>query len=372
MSEEENAIQFLKDNPEFFINKISADYSLSDKMVDKYCDLFSWQQLSCNSTVPRSMDFYLKYEDKWEWGDGDKDEFPRWINDNKALPWSSEFLEWNKTKIQWESISQSDDLFKWSYDLIKRYQDYWYWKYLSENEAIPWTLELLADFEERWDWRAIAKNPKIKWTNEMINRFRHRLVDKEVLYIRNPELSDELRFSSIDVKARNPPKEVKYSSAQMNTIMRNPDWWEISHSERIPWSAMFIENNKDNFYWDALSRNESLPWTIEIIDKYSERWEWGGEILEDDGSAIIVQGLSYNSAIPWSVELIEKYSNKWYWSDLSHIPGMPWTLELLEHFKEQWEWIILTYNYDMWRKVFESYIDDEVTKEILDHIKSSH
>lgn len=43
-------------------------------------------------------------------GGGDKDEFPRWINDNPKLPWSTEFIERYKDKIQWELISQGGKL----------------------------------------------------------------------------------------------------------------------------------------------------------------------------------------------------------------------------------------------------------------------
>jgi len=56
------------------------------------------------------MEFFIKYEDRWDWGEGDKDEFPRWINDNPKLPCSTEFIERYKDKIQWELISQGGEL----------------------------------------------------------------------------------------------------------------------------------------------------------------------------------------------------------------------------------------------------------------------
>ncbi len=45
----------------------------------------------------------------------------------------------------------------WSLAFIEKYEDKWDWKELSENEALPWSLELIERFEDKWDWRGVIR-----------------------------------------------------------------------------------------------------------------------------------------------------------------------------------------------------------------------
>ena len=91
-----------------------------------------------------------KYEDKWNWG---------WsgLSSNKSLPWSLEFIERFEDKWHWKALSRNKAM-PWSLAFIEKYEDKWDWKELTESEAMPWSLEFIERFEDKWEWFRLNQN----------------------------------------------------------------------------------------------------------------------------------------------------------------------------------------------------------------------
>jgi hypothetical protein len=62
------------------------------------------------------------------------------------------------------------------------------------------------------------------------------------------------------------------------------DWFLLSNSKSIIWSATLIDRFKEHWKWSVLSHNEALPWSDHLIESFADRWDWSN--------------LSNNSAIP--------------------------------------------------------------------------
>ena len=85
-------------------------------------------------------------------------------------PFDIDQLEDWKPILDWESISSNRKV-KWSADLIKKYQDKWYWFNLWSNQSILcWDAELLEEFKDKVVWDFILST-SIDWTKELHERF---------------------------------------------------------------------------------------------------------------------------------------------------------------------------------------------------------
>ncbi len=67
-------------------------------------------------------------------------------------------------------------------------------------------------------------------------------------------------------------------------------------------------------------------------------------------------------------KFISRYKDRLCWHNLSYNLDIPWSLELLEEFHNLWNWSALTYNNDLWKKVFDPYLDDEFVENVVKEI----
>ena len=98
---------FFRRHPEFFRLVVSRHYPLSEELIERYADLWKWEELHWNQGLPWSEALIERYADRWDWGA---------LSRNEGLPWSEA--------------------------LIEHYADRWYWGALSGNEGLPWTQAL--------------------------------------------------------------------------------------------------------------------------------------------------------------------------------------------------------------------------------------
>ncbi len=59
-------------------------------------------------------------------------------------------------------------------ELLRRYEEWWDWGLLSENEALPWSQALIERYEGRWNWEWLSGNGALPWSQALIERFEER------------------------------------------------------------------------------------------------------------------------------------------------------------------------------------------------------
>ena len=353
---------------ELFTNKVSRNYSLNEKLIEKYKSKWIWNNLSGNKALSWSIELIEKYEDNWEWGELSwnnslpwsleliekyKDNWDwYWFSRSKSFPWSLELIEKYVNKWDWSGLSSSwDKSFPWSHELIEKYADKWRWSGLSNN-SLPWSIELIEKYADKWNWNILSNN-SLPWSMELIEKF----ADKWNWYI----LSRSKRFT--------------FSFELYSKYEGKWDWDGVSGNSSFPWSFELIEEYEVKLNWKSLSWNTSLPWTRELIKRYENKWDW--------------RYLSGNASLPWSVELIEKYADKWDWQSLSlpwslelieryegklnwekltENPQLPWSIELIEKYEGKWNWLKLQGNIYIYEKVFQPLLNDEFVDEIMAEI----
>ena len=272
---------------ELFTYKVSHNYPLNEKLIEKYEDKWCWDWLRVNEALTWSIQLIEKFEDRLNWGFRNDNFYKKifiieGISLLKNLPWSFELIEKYEKKWNWEHLSKNTSL-PWSPELIEKYQDKWDWRRLSWNESKIWSLELIEKFENKWNWERLSYNKSLPWSINLIEKYRNKW-----------------------------------------------DWRTLSINECLPWSLELIEKYENRWDWQTLSMNEYLMWSIELFEKYENRWDWGR--------------LSQSIPLPWSLELIEKYKNKWDWGKLSRNKFLPWSLKLIEKYEDKWDWKGLSNN----------------------------
>ncbi len=338
---------------DLFIEHISQNYQLNEKLIRRYEDIWKWNHLSenqsikwsielierleeklnwdalsTNSHLPWSMGLIEKFEDKWKWS---------YLSSNKSLPWSIELIEKFEDKWEWGELSSNKSL-PWSIELIERFKDNWYWwSSLSKNGSLPWSLELIDKY--KWNWSYLSSNKFVPWSIELIEKY-------------------EDKWNWLDLSQNESlPRYIEL----IEEFKDKWNWSYLSSNKFVPWSIELIEKYEDKWDWSDLSQNESLPWSIELIEKYEDKWDWiyfRHWIYEEEYSyPVETEGLSSVNSLPWSLELIKKYEDKWDWNCLSRNKALPWSFKLVEKYSGNWNWKNLSENTSLpWSmKLIENY-----------------
>jgi hypothetical protein len=324
--EQERYIEFFATHPQAsraFVDAVSKSYPCGESMIERYVELWNWENLSRNESLSWTSDLIERHVDSWCWSK---------LSRNPGLPWSealferyaeawnwimlteNEALTWNETVLEryvgrwnWSKNSRCEFL-PWSEALIDHYADRWSWIGLSQNRALPWGDALITRYAEKWAWPYLALNSGVPWSEALLQRF-----------------AESWEWISLSANERLPWSD--------DLIERYADYWDmavLSRNEALPWSESLIERYGSSWKWKELSGNAALPWTEALIERYVELWDW--------------ETLSLNRGLPWSEELIQRYAMSWDWMTLSFNRSLPWTETLIERFAESWDWGVLSGN----------------------------
>ena len=360
---------------ELFVYQVSRNYSLNEKLIEKYEDRWIWKNISENTKILWSVELIEKFEDKWDWGI---------LSDNKSLPWSLEFIEKYKDKWDWESLSYKRYL-PWTMDLIEKYKDKWGkrgWAQLANNVNLPWSIDLIDKYKDKWDWDRLCQNRGVAWSLELFEKYEDKL-DWSGLSWRFPmSLSLELikkYEDKWDWEYLGAHNNLPWSIELIEKYENKWGWDNLSYNNSFPWSLELIEKYEDKWNWERLSGNNSLPWSSELIEKYEDKWDWSYlswqyffprsfELLEKYRYKWHWDNLGRNESLPWSIELIEKYEDKWHWSHLSWNKSLSWSMDLIEKYRDKWGWASLSKNNGIYEKVLQPLLNDEFIDEIMAEI----
>lgn len=255
-------------------------------------DISDTSGLSCNRSLPWSLELIKRYEDRWDWW---------WLSTNEEIPWSSDLIDryidrWDwggnlqvrrdwgdpldhRTRARNELHRDGWDMgglaknksLPWSHELIDRYKDRWDWGMLSKNDALPWSVELIERYGDRWNWKFLSSNRSLPWSLELLNDY-----------------------------------EVRWN-----------------------WGAPYTKENRGTY--TGLSGNVSLPWSVDLIERYKDRWNWKW-LSQQRGGPI------------WSLEILEHFEDRWEWGELSRCMSLPCSINPIERFKDRWSWPSLSKN----------------------------
>jgi hypothetical protein len=174
----------------------AVNVNFTEKLIEKYANLWDWEILSSNPAVPFTDNLIKKFYHKWDFesmgrnrGLYDRLDFMEkytpvdyeWLSRKKETGWTNEFIEQYKDKLDWQLLSCNKHL-PWSEEFFKRYFERWNFYLLSSNENLPWTEELVEAYEDMWNWSdtgpdsyfgSLSKNSGLPWSYDFIKKYAH-------------------------------------------------------------------------------------------------------------------------------------------------------------------------------------------------------
>jgi len=139
---------------------------------------------------------------------------------------------------------------------------------------------------------------------------------------------------------------------------RKTEAWSIaSEKQHDHWTDCFIQFNKDELDWKALSFNDSLPWTVPFIQQFEENWDWHAlsYIIADksyfersDFDLLLGQ---YSERLDWEVicagnnlksNHLEEYAHFINWRALSSNNGFIWSESFINDHLSDIDWAVFT------------------------------
>lgn len=320
-----------------FIVMTSEHYPLSEKLIDKYQDILSWDDLIRNKKIlisewiEWSENLILKYKNKIEgedvwleltlksfWTIPLIEKYKENINWqyftlNHKIVWSEYLVDKYIDKWDWKFWSPNINLF-WTPEIIDKYINYWSWGSLSSNFNFDCDFDLIERFVDKWDWNLISKNSKFPWNLKLIEKFSDYIYWENIIY-----LYENIEIDNAIIEIEN--YLILSNILDCNIIELN-EKYNGRGFEFVP------VLNKSNLF-NYLSGNYKMNWTDELIEKYEDYWDW--------------KKISLNPKILWSSDLIEKYSEKLDWKLLC-LNDFPWTIQLITKFKFSIDWKSLSSN----------------------------
>jgi hypothetical protein len=170
----------------------------SDHLIELYLKKWDWFYLSRNPSIPWTEEMITKYFDYIIWPQA---------SENTTFPWSIKLVEtylskskirlsWNNISIKWTpnlvenlpvNIFEKKEILRnssykakslWTEELIQEYCDNpenrsGYYPLgcfygISKYENLNWSLELLKRFEQHWYWEEICSNKSIPWNGDIL------------------------------------------------------------------------------------------------------------------------------------------------------------------------------------------------------------
>jgi hypothetical protein len=166
-----------------YLTKIRMEH-YTVTQIDEQIDTINWYNLSINETLPWSIDFIKKYEDRWKWDSFDEEIFE------------------NGETYTTECLGISDNIaIPWSIELINAFEDKWDWYALSGNISLPFSIEFIDTFCDRWNWEELIYSTQTNSNNQIYTESVPKFY--EVLFSKLPEeVIEHLTLCVIDTVER--------------------------------------------------------------------------------------------------------------------------------------------------------------------------
>jgi hypothetical protein len=264
----------------YYINKdkhLNIKYSFPEnpnfqnclRFIDKFKDEVDWSVIQAYYPGKFSMSFIDKYKDYLL--------FHNYINRKGQCFRGCDYrLDSNGLKgleysIDLGNVSLSSlQRVEWSSELLFKFQEYFSWDDLSDNENLPWSLELIMAFEEKWNWKKLSENNGIRFSSEILNKFK---------------------------------SKINYETLSKN---KNVEWLGLS----------LYGADKNKLDWNVLSDNPSID--VSFINKYSDKiifseskdgfnWNFHYHFGGTSGNYVPRRSLSSNAGFVWTDTFIQDH-----------------------------------------------------------------
>lgn len=146
------------------------------------------------------------------------------------------------------------------------------------------------------------------------------------------------------------------SNEFMSKILDDEAWSELS--SEIAWNETILEKYKDKLNWQAISDNDHILWTLSMLSKFRKYIDWYR--LSRSGNVSVVG----------NPEILEQFKNDFNWNELSRNCHIKLSYELIDRFIDLWDWSELIdrysdeelYSFDF----MEKYLDRIPSKKLQD------
>ena len=123
--------------------------TFGDAIVSQDLNREAWKKLSAEFKWTEEL--LTKYEEKVDW---------EMLSINTAMLWTVSMLEKFEGNIAWSSLSYWASESLLTIDIINRFANNWDWHELSKNQNLKLSFALLDNFADKWDWGCIIN----RWT----------------------------------------------------------------------------------------------------------------------------------------------------------------------------------------------------------------
>ncbi|AMR33677.1 hypothetical protein A0256_20705 [Mucilaginibacter sp. PAMC 26640] len=239
---------------------------------------------------------------------------------NLSYVWTEDELIRRAPEIEFWTVLGYPEI-EWTRETLLTVQSLKTWQFYIFCRQTFLTPEQLIAFHDILDWKGVAANATIKWTMKMFDIHRSKLV-------------------------------VNAEQFSLNTT--------------FPWTPQFIIANEEWLNFKALSGNTGVVFTEHLILRYRNRWWFKGNYS--------FKSISGNTAVEWNAYLIDELKNDLHWIDVAENTSTKWTLELIEKYlpEHETEYFLtkLSYNPNIWKRLFESKITAEWLRSIAPQLPS--
>lgn len=248
------------------------------------------------------------------------------------IPWTERLIINYCSKMSsWDKMCLNQINIRINQNLIDQIHEKLDFKSLSSNLKVEWTFELINKYIQKWYWDMLTKNASVPFN--CISKFtEYYLTKNEVLH--TPD-SMPVGFY-LSPKSRN---RITYVEFRENIS----SFYVITNKQ--------IEENESILDFNYLSKNENIKFTSELIQKYKYKWNWtklsGNMSISSEILLEFIDHLELDifcSRHYISNELILKYGDKLSFLQLSENSNLKLSSEVISEFKEKWNWVKLFLN----------------------------
>lgn len=287
-------------------NEISMNEQIkwTPELIEKLKDDLVWPYFTVNESVPWKQ-INMQHANRIFWP---------FASINPAFAWNMELLEKGKENIDWNELSYQD--FPFTPEMLHRFRDWWDWKYLSGNSALPWSEELIERFKNWWNWDSLSMNAAIPFSAALLEKYKKYWVSKffdcnaKLLsdeYLPLLKSYTELDFISVSLFKSD------FTPQFLETYRDKLDWHYISENINLLGRNELLEQFSEKWRYHSMSSNPNVPWTYEFIFKHENKWNWNGE---NKNGTYCTFNLSGNEGLPWSFDFIELFYDRLGWGHL--------------------------------------------------------
>jgi hypothetical protein len=316
-----------------------------------------WKELTAIYPFPQLFEYVTGTHKlkvfEWDWDMiSNHDHFPtdlRTLNRFKTnLNWS--IFSGSKAILQKFDFGNWDNFREWfksTDNYLLKFDNYWDWKVLSQNENLTYNRLLLTKYRnEKWDWEYLSEfGGFLKKQNKDKDNYLEKVI-KEF-----PKIKFGVLSKRTDIEFDN----------DLILLTKDKDWdWQVlSENKKAKISSDFLLKLKNkNWNWEAISKRTDIELSNEtLLSLLDKDWDWG-TLSQNVNLDFNPEFIEKTKSKPWNWRLVSRHNSfvpnietliickdfNLDWEYLSQHSRLTPTRELLSKFEDKWDWWSITRN----------------------------